>query len=312
MTATAHILVIGTGSIGTRHANNLETLGARATPLSWRQTGLGGVTARLDSDEPDGVVIATATDIRLPLIAACAERGIPVYVEKPLAYRRTDVASIFDAAAPVLNRSLTGFMMRYHPILRALADMDLGTSFRFAFEIGHDVTQWRPNWHFSESYAARAEGGGVLLDLCHELDMAHHLLPGLTLGTVSSLGHAGFPGVDMASHCALTTPTGHGSVAMDYLAPRLVRRASFDTLSTRVEADFAASTLTVDGTTQHFEFDRNDMFLSAMGDFLALIAGQPIAGDHTPRMDRTRASCDLIAAAWEGRAFTGTTDKRLT
>ena len=312
MTATAHILVIGTGSIGTRHANNLEALGARATPLSWRQTGLDGVTARLDSDRPDGVVIATATDIRLPLIAACAERGIPVYVEKPLAYRRADVTAIFDAAAPILDRSLTGFMMRYHPILRALADMELGTSFRFAFEIGHDVTQWRPNWHFSESYAARPEGGGVLLDLCHELDMAHHLLPGLTLGTVSSLGHADFPGVDMASLCALTTPTGHGSVAMDYLAPRLVRRASFDTLTTRVEADFAASTLTVDDDTQHFDFDRNQMFLSAMGDFLALIAGQPPAGDHTSRMDRTRASCDLIAAAWEARTFTGTTDKRLT
>lgn len=308
-----HFVVIGSGSIGKRHAENLVTLGAKVSHLSWRETGLEGVCKVLDIDRPQGAIIATATDIRLPIIALCAERGVPVYVEKPLAFRTSDVAAIFDTAAPIADRSLTGFMMRYHPIVQALQKLGVSDAFRFDFEIGHDVLQWRQNWHFSQSYAARAEGGGVLLDLCHELDMAHTLLPGLTLSGVTSLGHAEVPGVDMASVCVVSTPKGQGRVAMDYLTSQLVRAARFRCLDANVEADFVSSSLTVNGTRTLFDFDRNTMFLSAMNDFMALATGQtPPGGPIAPRLDLTRASSELIASAWEARVFQGSTEKRLT
>jgi hypothetical protein len=60
----------------------------------------------------------------------------------------------------VAERSVLGFMMRYHPALRALAEADWSDAYGFHFEIGHDVRQWRKNWRFADSYAARAEGGG--------------------------------------------------------------------------------------------------------------------------------------------------------
>lgn len=311
------VMVIGTGSIGRRHAANLSELGATAHALSWQEHGMDGTLRALDTHKPDAAVIATATDIRLPLIRACASRDIPLYIEKPLAYRQADIAEIYAAAAPVAGRSLIGFMMRYHPMLRALYDLNVAKAYRFDFEIGHDVTQWRENWRFGDSYAARADGGGVLLDLCHELDMAHTLFPDLTLDRVSSLGHKAFPGVDMASSCHVRTAHGAGVVAMDYLAPASTRRARFRSQAACVEADFGASTLTIDNgdgpTTRDFAFDRNHMFLSAMSDFLGLVAGDaPDKANLSPTMPSVRATCDLIATAWESRRFEGTIEKDLS
>lgn len=307
------VLVIGAGSIGRRHADNLAALGAEPVLLPWRKTSAEDVAARLPG--VDAAVIATATDIRLPLIAACGAAGVPFYCEKPLAFTASDLDQITAAAAPVADRSMVGFMMRYHAAFRALAEADLSQVFRFSLSIGHDVTQWRANWRFSDSYAARPEGGGVLLDLCHEIDMAACLLPGLDLSSVESLGHASYPGIDMASLLTLRASNGAvGTVAMDYLCPRIVRHTRLEGPDAMLDFDFASGTYrTIRGTgTEAHDLpqDRNAMFLDAMRDLLALAAGRaPSANPHLPRFDLVQDNCRLIARAWEARRIGGLTRK---
>lgn len=311
--AQMRVLVIGSGSIGRRHAENLGVLGVSAELIGWRGYSTDMLATRLAVGDVQGVVIATATQVRLELIAACAQADVPFYVEKPLAFETVELMQIAVAAAPVAQRSVIGFMMRYHPAFRYLAAADLSDTFRFGFEIGHDVTQWRQNWRFSESYAAKPTGGGVLLDLCHELDMAACLFPGLELAGVDSLGHAGYPGVDMATQIRLTTGSATGDVAMDYLAPVSTRRVSLRGLDRLHDFDLIAGRYAITGKgarVLEFPFQRNDMFLSAMGDFLALVQGKtPSAVEHLPRLDLALPSCFLIAKAWETRRFTGTIAK---
>ena len=69
-----------------------------------------------------GVVIATATKVRLPLITECAKAGAALYIEKPVAYRSDDIQKIFDLPPATLERSVAGFMMRYHPMVQKLTD----------------------------------------------------------------------------------------------------------------------------------------------------------------------------------------------
>ncbi len=273
-----------------------------------RAVGLSGALARIAQGGLAGAVIATETRVRLPLVAACGQAGMPVYVEKPLAHDAATLAQVLAAAAPVADRCMAGFMMRYHPAFRFLAQADLSDTYRFGFEIGHDVTRWRANWRFADSYAARPDGGGVLLDLCHEIDMAACLFPDAVVGPVEAIGHARFPGVDFATRILFGGPM-MGSVAMDYLSPVSLRR--IDILGTRQRHTFdlaggsytvgsAAGTRTLDLATE-----RNDMFLAAMRDFLALTEGRATAAiEHLPRLDLIGRSSALIAAAHAARRFT--------
>jgi predicted dehydrogenase len=300
------VLVIGTGSIGKRHAGNLEALGADVASLSMRAMGLEGALARL-AEGWDAAVIATETQIRLPIVEVAAAKEIPLYIEKPLAPDPDTVSAIYQAAAPILKRSVVGFMMRYHPAFRHLAASDLSDAFRYDFEIGHDVTEWRQNWSFAKSYAARPEGGGVLLDLCHELDMAHCLFPGI-LSDVECLGHVRYPGIDVATQVSRAGPI-QGTVAMDYLAPAPIRRIEIAGTRSRRTLDLLSGRL-VDGTEERqFPIERNQMFLSILQDFLALATGQaPSAVEHLPRLDLVRSSCEEIAKAHDSRRFTGHLD----
>lgn len=301
-------LVIGAGSIGKRHADNLRSLGAAVELIPYRDFDANAVAQRTDIA---GVIIATSTPIRLDLIALCATRGWPFYAEKPLAWTQEQVAAIFDAAAPVADRSMVGFMMRYHPALRALAARDLSDIYGFSFEIGHDVRQWRANWSFTDSYASDPAGGGVLLDLCHELDMAHCLFPEVRVAEVQSLDHPDFPQVDFATRVTLAKPGGPvGTVAMDYLSPVSLRNGALRGTKVAIDLNLLAPLIrTHDGhdeVQQTFDFTRNDMFLDIMRDFVALARGAASSDNSLmPRFDRMRASCDLIASAWEARQFSG-------
>ena len=308
------VLVIGAGSIGRRHSDNLASLGATVQLLSWRDAGLAGALAAMDA--ADAVVVATATDVRLPLISAAAARGLPMYIEKPLAFTLDEVEAIATAAAPVAQRSMLGYMMRYHPALRALQAMDLGDIFQFALTIGHDVTQWRADWRFSESYAARADGGGVLLDLCHELDMAHCLFPGLEVTSVECLGHAAYPGVDFASRISLRRGGLVGDVSMDYLTPGLHRRTHLRGTERMQDFDFAAQVyrLTDAAGPQQLDLplERNAMFMAAARDFLALAFGGETSGNPLmPRLDLSLPSARLVAKAWAARRFIGDITKEI-
>lgn len=301
------IAVIGAGSIGRRHHGNLQALGAETTLIPWRDYQSGGAWI----DAMDGVVIATATQVRLPVIADAAGRGLPFYVEKPLAFDAPTLAAVERAAQPVAARSMLGYMMRYHPAFRYLSRMDLSDIYRARFEIGHDVRQWRQNWRFADSYAARAEGGGVLLDLCHELDMAATLFPGLTLDSVTSLGHARYPGVDFSDDIALARASTAVTVAMDYLSPVFLRRLVLRGTVHTVEFDLHAGQYLIarDGAWEQLSmpFERNEMFLAAMADFLALVEGRPVSAvEHLPRLDLALPSARMVVEAYQARRFVGT------
>lgn len=300
-------VVIGAGSIGKRHAGNLQALGAPVELIPYRAFDADALGKRTDVA---GIVIATATPIRLEIIALCAEQNWPFYVEKPLAWTQAQIDAIYTAAAPVADRSMVGFMMRYHPALRALAARDLSDIYSFAFEIGHDVRQWRENWAFADSYASNPAGGGVLLDLCHELDMAHCLFPKATISQATSLDHPDFSKVDFATQLHLIAPLG--TVTMDYLSPVSTRKAQLRGTKAVIELDLLAPKITVGDaageTTQAFSFVRNDMFVDLMRDFVCLATGKPPSGNPLmPRFDTVRTSCELIASAWEARKFVGKT-----
>lgn len=308
-------VVIGAGAIGKRHAKNLASLGHAADLIPYRDFDPDRLMAR---HEIAGVIIATATPIRQELIQFCADQDLPFYVEKPLGWTTAQVRTLYDIAAPVAARSMIGFMMRYHPVLLDLVESDLSDIYDFTLAIGHDVRQWRENWSFRDSYAAKPEGGGVLLDLCHELDVAHCLFPDVKVTSVDSLDHVDFPKTDFTTRITLATPAGPvGSVQMDYLSPVSLRDSALRGTQKAIDINWLTPVMVIDDgaapVTRDYMFDRNDMFLGAMADFVALATGAPTSTNLLlPRFDRMRGNCDLIATAWEARQFHGQVSFELT
>ena len=207
--------------------------------------------------------------------------------------------------------------MRYHPMVQRLLDTPVKNIFRASFEIWHDLSQWRQNWTFANSYAADPDGGGVLLDLCHEIDLAYLLCGDALLSSVRSIEHPDFAGVDIATTIDFAASDGRNiRVAMDYLAPALIRRGNIVGLDEEVEYDIAHANLThvtVDErVTQHLEQERNAMFFDFMSDFMALAERRETTNPHIPRLDRVKDVCHVIAKAWEMREFTGQLKANLT
>ncbi len=303
-------IVIGSGSTGRRHHENIQVLGAESSLVPWR--GLNVQCLQRKLQDAVGAVIATATDVRLELVELCARSDTAIYVEKPLAFRRSGLEAVLEAAKPVAHRSVAGFMMRYHPALRAL-EQDPMEAFRFSMEVGHDVRRWRQGWTFSDSYAAHPEGGGVLLDLCHEIDLATCLFPDLELGEVACIGHRNFPNVDFATRVALRRDGLAGDVSMDYLSPKSIRRLSMRGPGGGLDLDLMAGReIRWRGgkeIAREWTLNRNGMFLDLMRDFMDLAEGREPAGNPLlPRLDLVVEGSMLIARAWEARQFHGYTE----
>ena len=89
--------VIGSGSIGRRHAENLTTLGAEVTHYGWRGINLDAVTFRNNGLQRSSGRCDCNRDQSAPqLITECSKAGAALYIEKPVAYRTDDIQKIFD------------------------------------------------------------------------------------------------------------------------------------------------------------------------------------------------------------------------
>lgn len=153
-----------------------------ATPDLMREVGApeGAVlhadgVAMVREEHLDGVIIATSPRHRGPLLAACAAKRLPAFVEKPWAGNPTQARAFAELCAPIADRVTVGFSFRRHPAvrrLRAALDAELGPvwmangSYAFHWDLGPEGWIWD------------ADGGGGLLNenSCHLFDVLRHLI----------------------------------------------------------------------------------------------------------------------------------------
>jgi predicted dehydrogenase len=125
--------------------------------------------------EPDAVILAGPATTRVDVLRQIGTLGVPVFIEKPLAHTLVDAAAVLDLLGPVVERSQLGYNLRFSQSLIAFRDLVRGSRFgrvlRFSAETAQYLPDWRPGKDYRETVSARADlGGGVLLELSHELD----------------------------------------------------------------------------------------------------------------------------------------------
>lgn len=174
------VLVLGAGSIGSRHARELAAAGATvsiADPVASRAEASGvarPVPFDLDAlDGYDGIVVASPTSFHEEQLRAALATEARVLVEKPVALR---AGGLDDLVAAGKGRVMVGYNLRFHEPVRRLVqvvhDGEAGDVAAIRLWFGSWLPDWRPAVDYRQTYSARADlGGGVLLDAIHELDM---------------------------------------------------------------------------------------------------------------------------------------------
>ena len=183
------VLVIGVGSIGTRHIANLRTLGVKDITI-WdtdpRRCQEGaerwGVRAGRSLEaayaaKPDAVVVCVPTSLHLPLARGAIQRGCDVFVEKPLSHTLDGVEGLTALARELGRVLMVGYNLRFSPqalqVNRWLSEERVGRVVSARLHCGSYLPARHPWEDYRQGYGARqALGGGVILDAIHEIDYA--------------------------------------------------------------------------------------------------------------------------------------------
>lgn len=257
-------LVIGYGSIGSRHARILEELGCpvavvsrREVPVAPRFADLGQAVREF---RPEYAVVADDTARHAQTIAALRESGFrgKLLVEKPLFHK------VLDCSRDGFAEAFVAYNLRFHPLtrrLRALLAREKVLSVQ-AY-VGQYLPLWRPGRDYRGIYSAdREAGGGVLRDLSHELDLLNWLLGGWRRLTALG-GHLSGLEIDSDDTFGIMMQTGNCPVVtlqMNYLDRVGRRRIIVNGEERTFEADFVAGRLMVNGDCEEFGVERDHTY----------------------------------------------------
>ena len=125
------VLVCGSGSIGSRHIQNLKTLGVNVSVWRSRPELLESVCKQYQINgfisleqaltSTDAVVVASATDTHLEIALKAAMAGKPIYLEKPISHNLEGVENFKEIVKRQKLVVEVGCQLRTHPNLKYLA-----------------------------------------------------------------------------------------------------------------------------------------------------------------------------------------------
>ena len=225
------VVVRGGGSIGRRHARVLASLGWEVSVWPVRPRGatrdpdlpdvrvVGDVEAPALLAEADIVVVATDTGRHAADTLHALDAGAGrVLLEKPVAPTGSDAVAL--ARHPRAGRVWVAAPLRAHEAFRDVLVRvgEVGTPVSAHAWSQSWLPDWRPDRDYRASYSARADEGGVLRDLVHELDYLAVLLgPPTLLG--ACLQHDGPLEIEAEQAATLLWRSGPSTVTcrLDYV-----------------------------------------------------------------------------------------------
>jgi predicted dehydrogenase len=303
-------LICGLGSIGQRHVRMIESVTNKTAQIAcYRARKLDivisdkleatmgkkpeefyGLTT-FDSMEkalawkPDAVFVTNPISMHIATALAAAKAGAHIFIEKPLDCDAKHVPELMQLVKEKKLTCMVGYQLRYHPAYIKIKELlKNGTLGKLASANLH-FGEWLPGMHpyedYRESHAARSDqGGGVILCLSHEIDMAYWLF-GKPSRVYATGGHLSDLEIDVEDTADIVLSCNHSGrefpvhVHLDFLqkpARRFIHIVGekgwllFDYRTNRMEInmlDAAAQEITLYDT-----FQRNDMFLGEVADFI--------------------------------------------
>ena len=179
------ILVVGYGSIGKRHINNLSSVPGieilictnRKNNRFLKQKGrlvFNSITDAINA-KPDAALITNVTRLHVQTAIKLANAKIDLFIEKPLSDSLRDVVKLMRIIRKHNIITFMGCNLRFHPCIKMIRkiihEKEIGRIISVRVENGSFLPCWHPHGDYRKSYAAREDmGGGALLTCIHEID----------------------------------------------------------------------------------------------------------------------------------------------
>lgn len=254
-------LVIGGGSIGMRHARVLSDIGFQVAVVSSRSIAFPkvyrSIKEALSDFSPFYVVIAGKTSDHYSAVMeldSLSYKG-KVLIEKPLFSKVHPIGNTVFANASV------GYNLRFHPMVLKIKEEILGEKILSVnVYVGQYLPDWRPNRDYRSTYSSyKEEGGGVLMDLSHELDLVLKLFGGW-ISVIGNGGHVSNLQIQADDlYCILLKSKGCSSIniQMSYLDKIARRHLIINTNNKTITADLISGDFFVNGELTHYSVDRD-------------------------------------------------------
>jgi predicted dehydrogenase len=184
----------------------------------------------LERDRPDGIIVATPSQMHLEHALACIHAGVPILLEKPIATTVEDGVRVARAATDHRVPLLVGHHRRHSPILRAARRViDSGILGRLVAVTGAAMFR-KPDTYFYEAPWRRAPGGGpLLINMIHEIDDLRYLCGEIT--SVQAITSSSARGFDVEDTAAVNLAFANGMLGSFMLSDTAASALSWELTS---------------------------------------------------------------------------------
>lgn len=241
-------LIIGFGSSGRRHAEILESLLTKENILVLtRQKDIAynciNSFDNIKGFNPDYIIVASETSKHFSYLKQIESsmKNKTVLIEKPLFDKKIHLNEL-------RNNYFVGYNLRFHPLINKLKE-DISTEDIFSVDVvcNSYLPDWRNTIPYEDSSSAsKVKGGGVLLDLSHEIDYINYIF-----GDISHLFSENIKlsklDIDTDDYLSLIGKIKKGglfTLNMKYFSFNEIRRLSIETNLRSIVLDILNSKIT--------------------------------------------------------------------
>lgn len=218
------LAVIGTGSMGWKHAELVNAHGAcslagTCDPDPSRRSvaeGLGvpfynDVEELLERERPEGAIIATPNGQHAAVAEACAARSVHVLIEKPIADTRAAADRIVAAADRADIQVLVGHHRRHNPLVEETRSIVQGGTLGRLVGVSVLWALMKPADYFEVDWRHQRPGGGpTFINLIHELDSLRFICG--EIGRVYTQSSSAVRGLEVEDSLSITLSFANGAL----------------------------------------------------------------------------------------------------
>lgn len=305
------VAIIGLGSIAQRHAANIKLLFPQVLIMAISVRGKLPSVALLNIDyigvsinevinfQPDFVIVASPATFHFQHVQQLIIANIPLLIEKPITASWVEAQELLALVArfpyPIAVAYCLRFLPTIYKVKNIILQQQLGSIFNIEVHVGQYLPTWRKKDYKTSVSVTTKLGGGVLLELSHELDYLHWLLGDLQFQH-AILRNTKILNLEVEEIADLVLTTQAGTICnvhLDFLQKTPQRYCRFIADKGCLHWDLLANQITL--LTQeekmliYYEpnWDSNNMYLLMLKNFIAQLS-------HTNSNQRDNALQDAV------------------